>query len=77
VISWSLVDAGGNAVAAGDRLPEDFDLSKWPANTFTVTAYDPCCLDPIYRFAGRVDEIKRRPGLAVRRLPRSKRHDGN
>jgi len=77
VFSWALVDAGGNAVAAGDRLPEDFDLSKWPASTFTVTAYDPCCLEPIYRFTGRVDEIQRRPGLAARPLPRSKRHGGN
>ncbi|HET8946315.1 MAG TPA: hypothetical protein VFQ07_04980, partial [Candidatus Polarisedimenticolia bacterium] len=77
VISWRLVDESGNAVAAGDRLPADFDLSKWPGNTFSVTAYDPCCLEPIYRFTGRVDEIKRRPGLAVRVLPGSKRRDRN
>src|SRR5262249_19854886 len=76
VVSWTLVDASGNAVAASDHLPEEFDLSKWPANTFSVTAYDPCCLEPIYRFAGRVDEIKGRPGLAVRPLPGSRRHNG-
>jgi hypothetical protein len=75
VISWTLVDAGGNAVAAADRLPADFDLSKWPGNTFTVTAYDPCCVEPVYRFTGLVDEIKPRPGLAVRPLPRTKRRD--
>jgi len=75
VISWTLTDASGNAVGASDRLPADFDLAKWPGNILTVTAYDPCCLEPIYRIAGRVDEIKPRPGLAVRPLPRSKRRD--
>lgn len=75
VISWTLVDASGNAVAASDRLPADFDLAKWPGNTFVVTAWDPCCPEPIYSFTGRVDEIKPRPGLAVRPLPRSKRRD--
>ncbi|HEV8198542.1 MAG TPA: hypothetical protein VGS03_00815 [Candidatus Polarisedimenticolia bacterium] len=75
VLSWTLLDASGNAVAATDRLPAGFDLAKWPGNIFTVTAWDPCCLEPIYSFTGRVDEIKPRPGLAVRPLPRSKRRD--
>lgn len=70
VISWTLVDPGGNAVTAGGRLPDNFDLSRWPANSFSVARYDPCCAEPIYRFAGRVDEVRPRPGLAVRPLPR-------
>jgi hypothetical protein len=75
VISWTLVDRSGNAVAIGDRLPENFDLSRWQTNTLSVTRYDPCCREPIYRFVGRVDEIRRRPG--ARPLPRPGRRDGN
>ena len=67
VISWTLVDPGGNAVAAGDRLPEDFDLSRWQTNEFSVSRYDPCCSEPIYRFTGRVDDIRRQPAPSLRR----------
>jgi hypothetical protein len=77
VISWTLVDPGGNAIDAGDRLPDNFDLSRWPVNTFSVTRYDPCCLEPVYRFAGRVDDARPRPGLAVRPLPRPRGRQGN
>jgi hypothetical protein len=77
VISWTLIDPSGNAVDVGDTLPENFDLSRWQTNTFSLARYDPCCRDPIYRFVGTVDEIKRRPGLVKRPLPRSARRDGN
>src|SRR6185503_4858267 len=77
VISWTLVDPGGNAVAVGDRLPDHLDLSRWPTNIFSVTRYHPCCQEPIYRFAGRVDEVRPRPGLAVRPLPRPRGRPGN
>jgi hypothetical protein len=70
VISWTLMDRSGNAVDVGDRLPEDFDLSRWQTNSLTVTRYDPCCRDPIYRFSGTVDELRRRPGQVIRSLPR-------
>jgi hypothetical protein len=66
VISWTLIDPSGNAVDVGDRLPENFDLSRWQTNTFSLARYDPCCRDPIYRFTGRVDDIRRRPGLVKR-----------
>lgn len=70
VISWTLIDPSGNAVEIGDTLPEDFDLSRWQTNVFSVALYDPCCRDAIYRFSGRVDEIRRRPGQVIRSLPR-------
>ena len=73
VISWTLTDPSGNAVGVGDRLPENFDLSRWQTNTFSVARSDPSCRDPIYRFVGRVDEIRRRPGRALRPPPRQGR----
>ena len=76
VISWTLVDRSGNAVEVGDRLPENFDLSRWQTNELSVTRYDPCCREPVYRFVGRVDEIRRRPGEGLRHLPRPGRRDG-
>lgn len=77
VISWTLTDRSGNAVEVGGRLPESFDLSRWQTNTLTVTRYDPCCREPIYRFVGRVDEIRSRPGPVTRPLPRAGRRAGN
>jgi hypothetical protein len=76
VISWTLIDQSGNAIDAEDRLPVDFNLSRWPINTITVSRYDPCCREPIYRFVGRVDEIRRRPGLVPRPQPRPGRGEG-
>jgi hypothetical protein len=70
LISWTLIDTSGNAVDTGDSLPLTFDLSRWQTNVLTVAAYDACCRDPIYRFTGRVDDIRRRPGAVPRSLPR-------
>jgi hypothetical protein len=76
VISWTLVDRSGNAVDAATSLPQDFDLSRWQTNTLSVTAYDACCRDPLYRVTGTVDDIRRRPGPGTRPLKRPGRRDG-